>query len=567
MNRRKETSPVQVDEREADPGGNRTPSTRWTWVCLIGITAVYSISIGGPFIQDDTLLVAENPHVTSTEFPLSAWSTPVRATLPGGVEQAFYRPLSFTTLWLDARGGLAPWRFHLTQVLLHITAVGLLAALLRSNGVQPLYAGLAAGAWGVLPVHAETVSYISARHDVLFLPLFLVTLHLGWKARPWAWPRECGVLALGTLAFLAKEMAISLPLILVTGRILFRSRGTRLYRSTFLAPALMLAIMVAIRLWVGAELPTQEPAANYDRLTMVASTAWHNWLLIVNPLSYSLDHSADFTNDSSTAIAGAITLLLATALGVVLVRRSPNRRALVWGLATVFSYGPISGLVPIYSKVADRYLYLPLLFAVGFLTISLRKPLSLGKRRSLRHATPAIGTDTKPEKNRTRTGASSWAPALGAALLVALGLMTSLRTLLFLSPERVYAESLDTAPSSPLIHNSYGNWWLQQGEIERAYHHYKCAAKWNFPPAVYNVAHVQLETDQLDASQETISQYLELAPTDPDGWRILARLFAERGQRAVALEAERKAERLEAARHGPTKHGAAENGAAKPKTE
>lgn len=525
------TEPVPTESGEAEPDRTeprRSGRHRWRdrpqLLLFILIALVFGPALTGPYLQDDELLVADNPTVMEAAWPADAWTAPVVATLPGGVTQGFYRPLSFTSLWLDARGPTGPWRFHATQLLLHFVSAVLLRRLLRRTGVESRVATIAAVAWALFPIHAETVSYISARHDALFLPLYLGALLVWWSDRPEG-RREAAFIALGLAALLSKEMAVSLPIVAAIGRALLFGRADCRIRS-WVAPLLLLLAFVGVRAWVGHEVAPVATRST-DSIPLVArigATAWHNLELVTLPFRYSLDHSADFEASPTRVALGALASVIIALLGGALATRA-GRRTIAWGLALIISYGPVSGIVPIYSKVADRYLYLPLLFAVAFVAqfvVDHRRP-------------------TK-EPPRARVRAFRRTLAVAAGLLV---LATAWRVQLFRHPQRVYAESLAATPSSPLLNNTMGSWWLARGDGLLARDHFARAAEWDFEPALYNLALTASTQGDDDAALHAISRYLQLESDDPDGWRLLAELHERTGERWGARFARRRAEQIE----------------------
>lgn len=535
-----ESNPSDPSPSESVPSRPGPPASRPTagarllerpgWLLFLLIGLVFGPAITGPYVQDDALLVAENPTVMEAAWPVDAWTEPVVATLPGGVTQGFYRPVSFTTLWLDARGPTGPWRFHATQLVLHFISALLLFRLLRRTGVGRRVATVATATWALWPIHAETVSYISARHDALFLPLYLGALLVWWSERRHRW-REVAFITLGLAAFLSKEMAVSLPIVAGIGRALIVEK-TGLRVRSWVAPAVLLLAFVGVRAWVSHEVaPVVTRSTDSTALVArVGATAWHNLELAALPLRYSLDHSADFETGAIPVTLGLMALLTIGLAGATLAVRA-GRRTIAWGVALVVSYGPISGLVPIYSKVADRYLYLPLLFAVAGVAqfiVDRRRPTEAPPRRVTRALRVSL--------------------AATAGVLV---LATAWRVQLFRHPQRVYAESLATTPSSPLLNNTMGSWWLARGEPLRAREHFARAAEWDFEPALYNLALTASTQGDDGAALRAISRYLQLAPHDPDGWRLLAELHDRTGEKWGARFARRRAEQIEADRSSP----------------
>src|SRR5262245_30828166 len=119
--------------------------------------------IGGPFLYDDRAYVVENYQVTEVEHTLESF---VSSYPPGSATQALYRPLVTLSYALDhAIAGLDPRVFHLANIALHIGAS--LAAYFLLRAWIPSAAAWSAMLFAVHPVHAEAVSWIVGRAELL----------------------------------------------------------------------------------------------------------------------------------------------------------------------------------------------------------------------------------------------------------------------------------------------------------------------------------------------------------------------------------------------------------------
>ena len=129
----------------------------------------------------------------------------------------YYRPVFETWLMLNYElVGVDPALWHLTTIIAHVGATLLLFYLARTLTGDAILGGIAALVFGVHPVHAEGVAWISAVTEPLFAILFfgviLAHLHgrqqgeaksaLRWEICAWIF---------FTLAVFEKETAIVLP--------------------------------------------------------------------------------------------------------------------------------------------------------------------------------------------------------------------------------------------------------------------------------------------------------------------------------------------------------------------
>lgn len=158
-------------------------------------------------------------HVYITQNPV------VRAGLSAsGVVWAFqagyaanWHPLTWLSHMLDVSlWGLEPGAHHLTNLVLHATSVVLLFLLLRRMTGESWKSALVAAAFGLHPLHVESVAWISERKDVLcaILGILAVWVWFDWT-RLGGTGRRIGALVLFGLGLSAKPMLVTLPFLLL----------------------------------------------------------------------------------------------------------------------------------------------------------------------------------------------------------------------------------------------------------------------------------------------------------------------------------------------------------------
>src|SRR4029077_6975427 len=183
-------------------------------VVALVAAAAYAATLGYDLVWDDTLLIqqswrlhhwAELPSLLVSQF----WSEV-------GEASHYYRPLTTLTFFLDVQvWGLQPFGFHLTNVLAHVAVTLAVLAVARRVTGGELAAVISALAFALQPLHAESVSFVSGRTDVLaalFCLLALLAYDRGRDQPRWSWT-ACSLGAY-LLALLAKEVAITLPAVL-----------------------------------------------------------------------------------------------------------------------------------------------------------------------------------------------------------------------------------------------------------------------------------------------------------------------------------------------------------------
>ncbi|NOS68019.1 MAG: phospholipid carrier-dependent glycosyltransferase, partial [Candidatus Peribacteraceae bacterium] len=178
---------------------------------VVLLAIIYGRSLFNDFVfWDDPDLILDNPFI--------------RGLTPQNVVHAFstydpdlYVPLTTVSYQVNyVLGGLQPFIYHLTNLLLHAGSsilVGWIA--LRLSGKKSI-ALVTALLFAVHPVNVETVAWVSARKDVLSGFFFLLSLgsFLRWRTDD---DRRWYVLALASFLFglLSKVSILGLPFLLL----------------------------------------------------------------------------------------------------------------------------------------------------------------------------------------------------------------------------------------------------------------------------------------------------------------------------------------------------------------
>lgn len=344
----------------------RAPSgPTWAWgLALVVVVAVVLAPVLGARaigLDDPTLIVA-NPLVTTPSLTLvgRVFSEVLRPT----VMNAYYMPLSMASLALDAAFGgsaanLVP--FHVTNLLLHLTAVVLLFLWLRRLTGSRAAGALAALVYGVHPLMVEAVASAGERKTVL-----ATALAFGALLASLSGTRRARFVTLGlyVLALLAKPSVITLPLVCVIVEA-WRARGlTRAalvawwpFALTALVAAFVASRSVAATWEFGAPPPFD---AGVIALKAIGSVGFY-----VQRIVWPLDTSTVYAPPApytlaNPAVAFAVAVAGAWATVAWLVRRrapAVGVGLLVFGVLLAPTFG-ILRFSPVINY--DRYLHLPL---------------------------------------------------------------------------------------------------------------------------------------------------------------------------------------------------------------
>ncbi|HEY5999864.1 MAG TPA: hypothetical protein VI078_11285 [bacterium] len=368
-----------TEGRDGSPRRVLTPR-RLVGLCMLIVTAgVYAGSLGNGFTNfDDLDMITQNPHVRSgltSENVLWAF---------GSFEKANWHPVTWISHQADVQlFGLDARRHHLTSLLLHLVAtLALFLALAEMTGTL-WRSGLAALLFGVHPLHVESVAWIADRKDVLAGMFFMLALlaYVRYVRRPGA-ARYLALLVLSALGLMAKQMLVTLPLLLLLldfwplrrldgGRTAAGQDRPRVLRVKPLAHCLVeKGPLLAMSLAAGAmtlraqwrfsslELsgyPFGQRAANavVSAAEYLVKFAW--------PARLSAFYPMGERELTAPLVGGALCIV--AGIGILAGRRVRSQPWLATGwLWYLVGLTPVIGLIQVGDqRMADRYTYLPLI--------------------------------------------------------------------------------------------------------------------------------------------------------------------------------------------------------------
>ncbi|HEY2955733.1 MAG TPA: tetratricopeptide repeat protein [Candidatus Eisenbacteria bacterium] len=422
-------------------------------IAALAAFALFAPTLAYDFVWDDRATVLHNQDIRSfRRLPaVFAGHAFAGAAMRDIDVIEYYRPAWVLSLAVDhALWGERALGYHLTNVLLHALAAGLVAWLVFELGAGAGVAALAGALFAVHPVHAEAVAWVSARNELLlgvFVMLaFIAHLHLrrGGGARAAA---LC--LASFGLALLSKETAVLFPAVVLAYEWTHRERGTGKsatqewmgFRARALWIALLAAVAVAFmafRASIVKPLPVHDPLPT--RLATAPGLVVENLRLLFVPIGLKVLHAIEPVRSplAPAAVLPAAVLVAALVLVAWALRRGGS---LGLGLAWILlGLAPVSGVAVLLqpAPLAERYLYLP---SVGWALVVGALLARAGSRRSgaLARAAPVVALAALP---------------VFAAVTVAH--MRPWRDELALASRMVF-----DAPGSPLAHSTLGYAWYR----------------------------------------------------------------------------------------------------------
>jgi hypothetical protein len=346
--------------------------TTAVFVLLLAVILGYSGTVGTGFVSDDFVLV----HRVAVDGYFTSW---------GGEDgSTFFRPVTTLSYLTDFRiWGDNPAGFHITNVLWHFlsgTAMFLLflSLLKRSRIPQPcLYALLSAVLFLSLASHSESVAWVSGRTDVIATTFavfsgFFFYRHLNGPSLTDA------VLAVVLFfpGLLAKESAIVTPLLWGALFVYSSSAGNENHsRSKWLLTVslLLTGVYLAFRIIPGGSFFSNMRSGgflSFSVMGLVESFVRYSFRVFVPPLPVSIRD----TVLAYPALVPAALLLLLIPLGIAVHRKADKdhkRLLILLAGCFVISLLPVLSMkVSLFDTQSERFLYLPGVFASGFLTVA-----------------------------------------------------------------------------------------------------------------------------------------------------------------------------------------------------
>lgn len=421
---------------------------------------VWGGTLANGFLYDDDTFVVQNEAIRSLT-PLIKFFSPGVSSNSEQMNGDVWRPLTTFSYALTYRFfGLSAPAYHFFNVALHVLNAFLfyLAALaLLGRGRRG--AGTAAFGAALLfllhPAQSETVAWVSQRSNVLFLSFYLGSYLLyirsfrclrGGGERDGISLSHYGLsLALFALSLLSKEMAASLPAVVLLTAYIYEKRGAR----GSLLRALPYAALTLAFLWARSSALGHLAQTGYwagglapQLLTMIKGFAYYVKIALA-PYPLSVEYLFPVKRALDAELAAYLSLLGGLLLLAWKARDSRPLASL--GLLVFFaSLLPVANIVPIRTIINERFLY-------GALA-----GLALAAADLLAHAL------------ELNSGRLRKALLLGGALLALYAAVDAVRVRDWKDHWTFVRANLRTCPQSATLHYGLGRAYAARGEYEKA---------------------------------------------------------------------------------------------------
>jgi tetratricopeptide (TPR) repeat protein len=503
--------------------------------------AVYGNTLRNGFVYDDIPQVVQNPWIREIRFIPEIFSTNVWAFQETSTN--YYRPLLHISFMLSYYlFGLAPWGFHLVNILLH-AAVTLLVFLISSrlfraagpsaSPFSPVLPFVTAVLFAVHPIHTEVVAWVGGVTDLSFSLFFLLALYLYiLSAERGVHQKGLYLLSIASffLATLCKEPALTFPFILAAYDYAFSRKALRPFDylkrySPYLGAAAVYFILRVNALGGFAPIRRHGELSVYGYLinALPLFRQYLGKLLLPTHLNaYHVFSPISSILEPNGLLSLAATMVFAGTVLLALKKSRPAFFALALVLVPLLPALYIPGAGE--NTFAERYLYLP---SFGFVFL-----IALSVEGVVLHM-------------------PRWSVPLAAALaLVAVlySLGTVQRNGVWKDDGRLWRDVVEKSPDSAVSHYNLACALNSRGQIDEAIKEFRTAIRLQPAAVAYKSLGAAYQAKGL--INEAIEQYqlaVRLQPADIDAHSHLAAAYADSGALDKAIEHFRIAVQLQPA--------------------
>lgn len=548
-------SPANIAQRASRMAWLLWPSVQIALILFVGL-GLYLHTLNAPFIFDDFGCVKENPVIRN--FILYLDFDNVRAlNLAPDLKNSFaLRPVVYLTFFLNYLcGGVQEFGYHLVNTAIHLlnallvyrlVTVTLQRAPNRESGDESfplprLLPLLVALLFVAHPLQTQAVTYITQRFASLAALLYLLALVLYVGARTAKtsrsrWSCYGGALAVTLLAMKTKEIAFTLPIIMLLYDFFFLD-GTLKSRCRAILPFLLtMAIIPATLIWLtqtnSAGVSPQGLNQSLDLVNFSKVSRWDYLMtqfgvittylrMLILPVGQNLDHDYRMAQSFfELKIVGSFFLLLFLCGGAVLLGirscregKRCEERLVAFGILWFFiTLAVESSIIPIDDLLVEHRLYLPS-FGI-FLALAVA-------------ATAAVGNGLLPR----------WA-FIGAVVsaVVLLSALTVARNYLYKDDIRMLEDVIAKSPDKPRARSILGTAFLDGGRFDEAIVELGKAVQ--LQPdnvnALGNLGCAHFAKGQFDEAMRCFQRTIEIAPDNYHAHASLGVSYFNKGRLADA---------------------------------
>lgn len=551
---KKQKEAVYLKEPLSTPAPGLSAPGRREWLAALGVAVltfiIYLPALGNKFVNwDDITYVVGNQNIQSFNSSFFKWIFNFNA--------ANWHPLTWVSHAIDySLWGLNPLGHHLTSIVIHSANAFLLCILfiyLVLNTHQPqdlpdkeriLRKALIAGAsasllFGIIPVHVESVAWVSERKDVLSTFFFLIALisytrysteqHIN-KALYYA-----STLISFVLALMSKPMVITLPVILVIldiypfKRIKIKKGLTMQYRVfmekiPFFLLSLVSGVVTIMAQRAGGAIATIEEYPFSGRIIIALKAILLYLAKMIAPVwlspVYPYQKKISYIPYLSFEFLGPLFAVFLISFFCIYAWKKGWKSFLTAWAFYIVTLLPVLGLLKVGNQAAaERYTYIPSigpLFLIG-LGIALLSDKSTNSRQAF-----------------IRNKAVVLLPLI--LFFIFMGGMTIKQIGVWKDSVTLWTAAIKRFPTLPFAYNQRGVAYMLSGKYSEALKDldYSITLKNDDTEVYLNRAFVYKETGDYQSSLNDLNRALQLSPKMADLYyrRAVVHIRMENYQRA-----------------------------------
>ena len=335
---------------------------------------VYWNTLSNDFVAGDRQFILRNPQLGNYRTALHSFTSDYWKNL-GGESFIYYRPLTTISHVVDFQlYETHPAGHHFTNMVLHtiasLTVYQLLLYLLPS---LPMICLVGASLFALHPIHTHSVAYIMGRTDILATIFYLwgLILLMGIPHHKKNYGKVLKLIVGACLCYflslLAKEIALTLPLVFLLSRFCWSSEQHPWKDSTFWVPLVALCATLSLylvvrSLTVGLSVPGDVTAIKYSfwqRVVTVFITYGFYLVKLFYPLRlcyYSNIVVPELWRGVFNSPLFYTGVLLVVSFAIFIKWYPQLGFSLGWIVITLL---PVLNLIPLTTLAKENFLYLP----------------------------------------------------------------------------------------------------------------------------------------------------------------------------------------------------------------
>lgn len=510
---------------------------------------IYLPALNGTFVDfDDPEYVYKNIHIRSINSDFLQWIFQFHS--------ANWHPLTWLSHAFDyAVWELDPWGHHLSSILLHSANTFLLCILTINLILNAAFSGhpntqeylfkraLIAGGitsllFGIIPVHVESVAWVSERKDVLstfFVLLSIISYAAHVRAQGTAKRTEYYALSFICFIFalMSKPMAVTLPFVLLTldiypfhrlsfGKNLKVQKRVLIEKVPFLFLSCISAIVTLMAQHSGGLMKSLETYPFSSRIVVAFRSLWFYLGKIFFPMNLSpyYPYPRGISILSFEFLFSVVVAALISVLCIHVWRKGAKIFLMLW-VFYIVTLLPVLGIIQVGAQAAaDRYTYIPSigpLFLVGLATALLIER-----------------SENKPHPIRSKAAVF----AVMAIFVCFSGWKTIRQIDVWKNSTTMLTAMLKTNKNHAQLYHQRAQNYMQSGEYAAALRDLTDSIKLdpNNPQAYYNRAVVHVRLNKHAEALRDMEDSLRLDPTSASVYRMRAFVYGSAGDYKKSIE-------------------------------